>query len=154
MSFIEGSNLSVEAVHIQAVHSSPAHDSNFYSKHMNKLGVEHDENAKKLVDVKYENGDTLLITAARNGHFNICNYLLKEKKADIDVRRDMDKTTALMIAAETDNDNIVELLLKHNANVNAQDIWHRTALWKAAKGNRRTPVVRLLIKHGADAGWM
>ena len=57
--------------------------------------------------------------------------------------------TPLMLAAEKGYDNVVTLLLAHEANVNAQDNYNWTALMvAAAKGHDN--VVKVLLERGAD----
>ena len=57
--------------------------------------------------------------------------------------------TALLEAASAGDTETVETLLKHGANINAQDNDGGTALiWAAVNGHTKT--VETLLKHGAD----
>ena len=65
--------------------------------------------------------------------------------------------TALMIASGAGyrkiNESIVEILLKHNADVNLQDCFGWTALMQASRNSRTTSskrTVEILLEHGAD----
>jgi hypothetical protein len=58
-------------------------------------------------------------------------------------------TTALMMASHNGHMDVMELLIKHGATVDAQDDYGDTALMKAIARNR-TEAARLLLKHGAD----
>lgn len=67
---------------------------------------------------------------------------------DIDARDD-DRSTALMIAAERDDLDMVRLLVERGADVNAANVDGYTALMYAAyRGNGK--IVALLVRNGAD----
>jgi uncharacterized protein len=59
--------------------------------------------------------------------------------------------TALMWAATEGYLDIVELLLAHNADVNAKNLANYTALMFAAESDRRN-IVSILLDRGADIG--
>jgi outer membrane protein assembly factor BamB len=68
--------------------------------------------------------------------------------ADVNAKNEIG-VTALWIAASKGKLEIVELLVKRGADVNAQDgIWYQTALSQAVGGSR-TEMVKFLIKSGA-----
>jgi len=94
-------------------------------------------------------GLTPLINAAR------CNYskmvaLFIERGADVDLRSGDGLETPLITAMEGDgNSKIVDLLLKHGADVNAKGNYQKTALhWTAGSGF--LDAAKLLIKAGAN----
>ena len=58
--------------------------------------------------------------------------------------------TALMLAAENDEKEIVELLVEHGADVNNTDLYGATALMIASNNISGTQIVEYLIEHGAD----
>ena len=58
--------------------------------------------------------------------------------------------TALMLATVNSSERIVEILLKHNANVNIQCRKGHTALILASKYSSTDKIVELLLKNGAD----
>ena len=64
--------------------------------------------------------------------------------------RDNGGATALFVAAERANPEIVRLLLKHGADVNTRNTRAATALFGAAAWHK-PQIVRLLLDYGADA---
>ena len=88
------------------------------------------------VNKMYKNNKTVLMVAAQNGHDNIVKMLI-DSGADLDAQveyaptsrakpipdvniRSIEGRTALMFAAENGYDNIVDILLKAGAKVNAE----------------------------------
>jgi len=67
----------------------------------------------------------------------------------VDRRTEFGGYTALMLSAYTSHTNVVAILLKHGADVNAQESSGMTALHCAAYYGR-TEAARLLLGHGAD----
>ena len=61
-----------------------------------------------------------------------------------------DGSTALMCAAEYGHNHIIELLLKHKANINHSNIDGETALFSAVYGEHIN-TVRFLLKNSCDA---
>ncbi len=93
-------------------------------------------------------GATLLMVAADAGHLGLFRTLLN-MSADVNATSH-NGYTALSAAANSGRKEIVELLLKNNAKVNAQEsIFGSTPLIRAA-GKGYTDIVKILIEHGAD----
>lgn len=90
---------------------------------------------------------TPLMRAATNGHINAVQLLL-EKGADIN--EISCGRTALTIAAEYQQGDIIRLLLERGAAVDDAGEYDRTALMHAAH-NGMAEIVKLLLEHGADA---
>jgi ankyrin repeat protein len=68
--------------------------------------------------------------------------------ASPDVRSPDGGITALFVAIEKDNKEVVELLLDHGANPNIRDRWGRTPLHMAGYGGAE--LTQLLLANGAD----
>uniref|UniRef100_A0A914DN02 Major sperm protein n=1 Tax=Acrobeloides nanus TaxID=290746 RepID=A0A914DN02_9BILA len=88
--------------------------------------------------------------AAYENQIEIVRYLL-EKGADLN-RKDMNGSIALHYAAQNKNDNklIVELLLKHGADIEHQNTEGETCLMTASSRNN-IEVVCYLLEKGADS---
>ena len=63
---------------------------------------------------------TPLMEAAKNGHLNICEYLITCQNACVDIKSN-DHWTAIMYAAFNNHTRIVQLLIDHNTNIRLQD---------------------------------
>jgi serine/threonine-protein phosphatase 6 regulatory ankyrin repeat subunit B len=116
--------------------------------------LEHEE-AGSIVNKKYENDETPLFRAAKNGHSKIVGILL-EHKADIDSINGDEGSTPLIAAAERGMKEIVELLVKHNANVNIQKHSGPERGWSAlmcvshgTEGQEKIKIAVILLDHGA-----
>jgi ankyrin repeat protein len=104
------------------------------------------ETAKQLVDDDERRFDqfwTFLMQACSERKKAIVDFLLNSGVA-------VDKTnpsglTALMFAAISGDEDIFELLLKHNADVMKKDRWGWTVFHVAAKWNRKNILNRLLL---------
>ncbi len=109
--------------------------------------------AKINVNVQDIDGCSALHRAARMGYIDSVKVLL-EAKADVNVRN-VESLTVLhyvvLYSYSTHNraKEIVEVLLKYGANVNAQDRNGETALHYAVR-NRDTDVVEVLLRYGAN----
>jgi ankyrin repeat protein len=92
-----------------------------------------------------------MFKAAKSGNTERVRTLLATD-ADLVNARDTDGSTPLHCAAWKGHPEVVALLLKAGANVNAQNSnghWGTTALHAAAHANQAA-VAQLLIEHGAD----
>lgn len=95
-----------------------------------------------------DQGRTLLMLAAFNGHTSLCRRLLGYS-ADIR-RKDSIGRTALMYAATGPHVDTVRVLLDAGADVNAADIGERWTALMFAAAEGQTAVVQLLLERGAD----
>src|SRR5262245_57543178 len=97
-------------------------------------------------DPKREARDKLW-AGVRNGEPAPVKELL-EKGGDVDAKNEIG-ITALWIAAGKDNRDLIELLIKHGADVNARDgIWYQTPLSQAI-GVGKVEIVKSLLQAGA-----
>ncbi|XP_050309693.1 ankyrin repeat domain-containing protein 39-like isoform X2 [Anthonomus grandis grandis] len=101
------------------------------------------ENGRCKPDQKDSAGYTALHYAARNGHSDICKYLL-EKGADINATTRSGQATALLRACSA-----VALLLSSKADVTKQDSDGKTALHRAAE-NKHKAICDILISRFPD----
>jgi ankyrin repeat protein len=100
------------------------------------------------VSASSDSGRTALMIAAGGGHATEIAQLLIEKGAD--ARFTSNGYTVLMEAAEQGDRELVDLLLKHGANVKSTNRLGWTALHNGAM-NGNTGIVADLIAAGADA---
>jgi ankyrin repeat protein len=92
-----------------------------------------------------------MIRASKHGATIMVMALLAKDPALISAR-DVDGSTPLHCATWKGHERLVQVLLKHGADVNAtnnNDHWGTTPLHAAAHGNQRA-IAELLIAHGAD----
>ncbi|CAF0741109.1 unnamed protein product [Brachionus calyciflorus] len=82
-----------------------------------------------IINSQDKNGYTCLHYSARNNHFEICKYLL-ENGADVTLKTNSCKSTALHRAAFIGNYKIVKLLLSYNSSPIEQDCDGKTPVHK------------------------
>ncbi len=102
------------------------------------------------INVQDEDGRTVLMYAAFNGHTELMkDLILRGAKVNL---KDVNGRTALMLASSGPYPDAVRLLLEHGADPNIVDNQeHFTALmYAAAEG--QLEVVRILLKYHADPG--
>jgi uncharacterized protein len=104
-------------------------------------------NRGAVIDLPNEDGTTLLMAAAKHGHWGVTLILLCGG-ADTECV-DPRGRTALSIAAYHGDPDIVRLLLSHGAKVKHSDERAHSALVTAALGGEII-VVRILVEAGAD----
>ena len=136
-SFNRGKTTRKHTKRLQLYKNLPDDLKNIISKNYNKIDILRRENSRLLLDGA-EKGDLRKVKYALN------NY------ADINAKDDDVKGwTALHYASLYDHIEIVELLLREGANVNATDEWDQTALHHASSQGH-PEVVKLLLAAGAD----
>uniref|UniRef100_A0A182SEL7 ANK_REP_REGION domain-containing protein n=1 Tax=Anopheles maculatus TaxID=74869 RepID=A0A182SEL7_9DIPT len=94
-----------------------------------------------------EEGDSLLSLACSAGYFELAQVLLA-MSAQVDDRGQKNDCTPLMEAASAGHVEIIELLFKHGADVNAQSSTGNTPLMYACAGGHEK-AVKLLLDQGA-----
>ncbi|XP_005144086.1 ankyrin repeat domain-containing protein 22 isoform X1 [Melopsittacus undulatus] len=136
--------------------------------------LERDSNCLNIQDSF--SGDTPLICACKQGNNRIVSYLLK-RNADVNLRNKKDRTCLhyavrkrftfldyvliiilmpvmligylLMVSKTKQNENLIKMLLRSGADVNATDFSGSTALHYACKMNNQA-VIPLLLQAHAD----
>ncbi|KAH9413730.1 protein fem-1 homolog C [Dermatophagoides pteronyssinus] len=108
-----------------------------------------------ITSSKFE-GTTLLLIAARHGHYHIIKYLIEHCDVDIEqvgkVEFDgetVHDTPPLWCAAAAGNIDCVKLLIEHGANVNCTTYTNSTPL-RAACFDGHFEIVKYLVENGAD----
>ncbi len=96
---------------------------------------------------KQEN--TLLHHAAMSNQHEIAEILLSKESIDLEHRRDQFGFTPLLTAAFEGHVEMVELLIAHGANIEAEDNWKDTPI-NVAAWNGQLAVVETLIALGAN----
>ncbi|CAF9933849.1 MAG: B-cell lymphoma 3 protein, partial [Heterodermia speciosa] len=102
------------------------------------------------IDVNVMKNDkswTPLHCAAKHDHKNIAQMLLNAKDIDVNPKTDTG-STPLHIAARLGHVNIVKILLDNNADTNAENESHRTALTEAIRACEEDTAI-LLIRRGS-----
>jgi len=97
-------------------------------------------------------GDTPLILAARNGHFELVQLLL-EKGADVEATNSSNDTALISASERPDNAAVLNLLLDHGARINHKNELGRTALIEAASIGCLQNCV-LLVQQNADPNFI
>lgn len=97
----------------------------------------------------YDNaGMTPLHIASDIGNLRILRELLDDKRVKINAKTKAEKYTALHLAAENGYGDCLQLLLKHDADVNAQSAKLQTPLYLACK-QAHIDCVEILLEHEA-----
>ncbi|XP_007941113.1 B-cell lymphoma 3 protein [Orycteropus afer afer] len=129
------------AVHLACEHRSPS-----------CLRTLLDSAAPGTVDLEARNYDGLTaLHVAVNSECHEAVLLLLERGADIDAMDIKSGRSPLIHAVENNSHSMVQLLLQHGANVNAQMYSGNSAL-HSASGRGLLPLVRTLVRSGADSG--
>lgn len=97
---------------------------------------------------KSNSGSEYLHLASRANLSSMASVLLKQDQLNVD-EKDISGQTPLYIASNWKKENMVELLLKSGANVNAQNGYRGNALQAAAYKGHLT-VVKMLLRSGAN----
>lgn len=95
-----------------------------------------------------DDGDSLLSLACSAGYYELAQVLLA-MSAQVEDRGQKNDCTPLMEAASAGHNEIIELLIKHGADVNATSSSGNTPLMYACAGGH-VNAVRLLLEHGAN----
>jgi ankyrin repeat protein len=105
-------------------------------------------NVRERIDYRNAEGINCLMIAILNNHDNLVELIIKSHALSLDTQ-DISGDTALIKASMLNKTNIVNLLLKHGADINIRGNYGQTALIKATIRNK-TNTVRLLLRNGAD----
>lgn len=109
-------------------------------KHLLGIGVS--------LDSTEQDKTTALMLASQNDRMNIVQFLVADRKVNVNATND-DGRSALSFAALAGNDDIADYLLENGADINHQDNPGNTPLMLAVKYLHEPTVTRFLI-HGAD----
>ena len=93
-------------------------------------------------------GDTPLIAAAIKGHIDLCRLLVTEG-ADVNLPNQLSYQTPLLVAIESDNQDIVQFLLENYADVQQADNVGITPLYVAIRLKSES-IVSDLISNSCD----
>lgn len=102
----------------------------------------------QLLNAKDSNNNTGLFNAAKNGCYEVVEYLLSVIGVNVD-EQNQDKYTALHISITLGEYDIAELLLAKGANPNVKDWCGYTPLHHAAE-KRDLDMITSLLTHKAD----
>ena len=93
-------------------------------------------------------GRTPLISAAKYGHHHVCQYLIKEQKANLEAMNDY-QSTALFYAARFNKTEVIKVLLQYKANCTAiGKNGSQAAFWVASHGN--LDALKMLVEKDGD----
>merc|ERR1719334_1925479 len=105
----------------------------------------------KVVDVHETTSEVVLWFAFEARHYEMMEMLLTEKWIDINASMNPDDYTMLNVAVKDNDFDMMQFLLKHNANVHQKDGKGRTPLFVAAQFNRMDFIQFLLKQNAAVA---
>ncbi|XP_046553082.1 ankyrin repeat domain-containing protein 50-like [Haliotis rubra] len=107
------------------------------------------------LSISEKSGSNILHLACSNGQFGVVEYVLSLNSVDIN-RRGYMKRTPVMIAAESGHKEVVELLVKHGANLLLTDKHGDNILHRACKEGHFDVVKYVLSLNSVDInsrGW-
>lgn len=124
------------------------------------VGSKSVDELKPLINHKTESGDgqgaTPLVMAAKNGHYDVVQYLIEHCGADVEFvgsvtfdGETIDGAPPLWCAAAAGHLNIVKYLIHKSANVNNTTLTNSTPL-RAACFDGHFEIVKYLVEHNAD----
>jgi ankyrin repeat protein len=113
-------------------------------------GVGYAADRRSDVNAPDERGRTPLHVAAREGSLERAQLLLKKNRANPNAR-DMVEQTPLHAAARFGQTEVAELLLRSGADLEAKDMFGKTAMDLATKADHRETVELLRRQQEADA---
>ena len=89
--------------------------------------------------------------AIRNNHYEAISTLFRLFNLDINDNTSYEDyfATPMHIAADTDNEDTIRLLVSFGGNVNSTDYYGVTPLYRAVENNTMTSI-KVLLEHGAD----
>ena len=100
------------------------------------------------MDSVNDGGQTPLACAARQGHADVCRALL-EAGANVNIKNENSRQTALLVAVEAKQKDVIDVLLEWAADVQLTDNVGITPLYAAIEGGCGE-IVRQLIDAGCD----
>lgn len=109
----------------------------------------------EILNEQDKNGYSSLHYAARNGHFEICEYLVRNG-VNVNLKTKSCFSTPLHRAAFVGNAKIVKLLLENKANIHEQDCDGKTAMHKSieeylrSKSQKHLEVIQILDKFDSN----
>lgn len=83
----------------------------------------------------YQN--TLLYSAARNGHLHIVRYLIEDRNCDVNIQNLRDKSTALHVASYYNHIEVVKYLLKKGANCSLINKYGETPITNSSQNDTK-----------------
>lgn len=102
------------------------------------------------INIQNQYGYAPLHFAVMNGQIIMVEFLVNHNDINIEIKTNIFRTTPLIIAAKLGYKTILELLIDHHANVNAEELTKHTALIYASI-NGHFDIVAFLLKHDANA---
>ena len=114
------------------------------------LGYQHNR-GRAFVDSFFYGGMSLLTIAAKNGHAQVCEYLIKYQQANVETRMTFKgpQNTALIDAAYHNHVDVVKLLVDYDANIKAKNIIGEHAAYRAAY-NGHLDCLKILVEKNED----